>query len=225
MVSTQSTRSGPGAAGAVEHARQHVEPRVVAGRGVARLETLVVVDGAERGEGQVGPAGPVDDLPAVVPEGAQIGVRGVEDGRRLGDVLLPGRETVLRVVPVGIVEDEVLEQLGPEAVLRVGNPGGPPLRGADHPRIPAAAVVLAAVVEAVVDRLAVRRGAIVDGVDGRELRFGHATVGRGGRPRSAAGPPARSRTGGDRRARRPRRRRPRRTRRGCSTRAVRGWPG
>ena len=105
-------------------------------------------------------------------------IGGVEDGGRFGDFFLPGREVVLRIVPVGVVEDEVLVELGAEAVLRVGDPGGAPLRGGDDPRVPTAAVVLAAVVEPVVDRLAVRGRSAVDGVDGRKLLRGDAVVGR-----------------------------------------------
>ena len=82
----------------------------------------------------------------------------------------------MRVVPVRIIEHEVLIELGAEAIVQVGDAAVS--GGAGNPPIPAAGVVLAAEWEAGKDLRAGARRPGVNGLDGGQLVGRHA-VGAG----------------------------------------------
>ena len=68
---------------------------------------------------------PYDQLAPARLERAEIGIGGIEITRRRASLLLEVRKIVVRVDPVRIVEDEILEDLGPEAE-RSGQDSDPP---------------------------------------------------------------------------------------------------
>lgn len=130
---------GQGRAGAaVHHTGQHEKSEIRPDRRIQRFCFFEIPDAGKCRERRVGPAVPEDQFAPEVAERAQVRVRRVHELRNKSGILFPGREIILAVVPSGITEYDVFEELGPKSPLEAWDPlcFELPFRDAGYPGSP-----------------------------------------------------------------------------------------
>src|ERR1043166_2601522 len=113
--------SGARAAATVETAGDQEQPAIIGGLLITRMHLAVVINGSLRRQRRIGPAVPEDELAILALERGKVGTRGIEIRRGQASVALEIGKVVLGVIPIGIIEDEVLEDLSTKGKGEVGN--------------------------------------------------------------------------------------------------------